>query len=77
MLNEEGVKHILMACVETRFRKMTFLMKEENVCIRIKKASYRKILICINKGQERNLGSFLGKLMYRCFNKINKCKYIS
>jgi len=77
MLNEEGLRHILLACVETRFRRMTFLIKEENVCIRIKKASYRKILICINKGQERNLGTFLSKLKYRFFNKMNKCKYIS
>jgi len=58
MLNEEGVKHILLACVENKIRKMTCLMKEENVCVCIKKASYRKIFRFINKGLERNLGSF-------------------
>jgi len=43
-------------------RKIKFLMKEENCCIRIKKVSYRKILRRTNKSQKINLGSFIGKV---------------
>ena len=66
-LGEEEVKHTLLDCWETRSWRLKFLnTKLLNVN---KEVAYRKMLVCTNKDQLRNVGRYLDTVKCKWFNK--------
>jgi hypothetical protein len=68
-LGEKDIKHMLLACLETKNWRIQFL--NEILLNMNKQIDYRKIL-CTTNDLIRNLGTYLGKVKYKWFNKTKE-----